>query len=327
MQIKLIKLSIDDDAHGSRLDRCLSQLIPDCSRTFLQKMIKSGKVSCNGKVLDVPRFPVQSGMEIIVELDEIESTAPTGEDIDLPIIYEDEFMLVINKPAGMVVHPAFGNPSGTVVNALLARYPYLTDIMSTTGMRPGIVHRLDKDTSGCLIAAKTPQAQFKLAKSFADRKVTKTYMAIVMGVPKNPTGKIATLIGRHPINRQKMAVVTQNGKEAITIYDIARCGLYEGVPLCIANVNILTGRTHQIRVHLASIGHPVLGDRIYGGSRLIYAPRQMLHAWKLKIPHPVSGEIREFEAPLPEDFTDIISKFTPLATNGREENSEWDDDF
>ncbi|MCP3965699.1 MAG: RluA family pseudouridine synthase [Lentisphaerae bacterium] len=306
MKQKIINLTIDKDVEGIRLDRCLSRLVPECSRSFLQKTIKDGKAKINGVVCNNQRLKVEAGMELTLELEEAESTEPVAEDFDLPIIYEDEYMVVINKPDNMVVHPAIGNPNGTVVNALLGRYPHLQETMSTSAGRPGIVHRLDKDTTGILLVGKTPQAQFKLSKAFADRRVSKTYMALVLGVPKEESGKIITLIGRHQVNRKKMAVVTRNGKEAITLYDVVKSGTIECIPASMLCINILTGRTHQIRVHLSSIGHPVVGDKVYGGNRLIFAPRQMLHAWKLKIPHPVTGELVEFTAPLPDDFDDLV---------------------
>lgn len=306
MAKKHLNLTIDKEGEDKRLDRCLSRMIPECSRAYLQKLIKEGNVTCNGVVCDNQRMPVNEGMELEVLIEEPEETVPLAEQIDLPVLYEDDYMLVINKPAGMVVHPAIGNMSGTVVNALLGRYPDMQETMSTAGQRPGIVHRLDKDTSGILLIAKTPQAQFKLSKFFAERKVSKTYLAIVLGIPQNPSGKIVTLIGRHPVDRKKMAVVTRNGKEAVTLYDKVKCGSIDSIPLSMLSVNILTGRTHQIRVHMSSMGHPILGDKTYGGARLIHVARQMLHAWKLKIPHPISGELMEFEAPLPEDFSDLL---------------------
>ncbi len=312
MTRKLLKLKIEPEDAGTRLDRCLSRLIQDSSRSYLQKLIKNGQVRCDGEVVTLPRLAVNPGMELSVELDEAPDTTPRAEEFVFQILFEDESMVVINKPPGVVVHPAVGNPTGTVVNALLGRYPELAETLATGNSRPGIVHRLDKDTSGCLIAAKTPQAQFRLANSFAERQVAKTYKAIVLGVPRRKNGRVESLIGRHPVNRQKMAIVERNGKEAITLFELERSGLYESVPVSLLNVNILTGRTHQIRVHLASLGYPVLGDALYGGNRLLHVERQLLHAWKIRIPHPVTGVMLEFEAPLPEDFTEILLQMRPL---------------
>ncbi|MDD5698821.1 MAG: RluA family pseudouridine synthase [Victivallaceae bacterium] len=308
MASKTIRLTINQASNGLRFDRCLSSLIPQCSRAFLQAHIKHGKARVNGEICTNQRFRVCAGMELEIDIEEPESTAPIAEQIDLAVLYEDDNMLVINKPPDMVVHPADGSPSGTIVNALLARYPFMADTMYTSGGRPGIVHRLDKDTTGVLIAAKTPEAQFRLSKFFADRKVAKTYLALVLGIPRESTKQLVSMIGRHPVNRQKMAIVPRDGKEAITIYNVLHSGFYEEVLISLLRVNILTGRTHQIRVHLASIGHAIIGDNVYGSRRLLNVGRQMLHAWQLKIPHPATGELMSFEAPLPDDFQSIVDE-------------------
>lgn len=311
MNRKILSFQIDPKEAGTRLDRCLSRLIPGSSRTCLQKLIAEGLVTSEGAALTVPRYPVRAGMRITVELPEAESTEPAAEPFDYPILYEDDAMLVIAKPAGVVVHPAAGNPTGTVVNALLGRYPHLAETLACGSGRPGIVHRLDKDTSGCLAIAKTPEAQFKLCTSFAGRETDKTYLAVVRGTPHRPEGEITGLIGRHPVNRQKMAVVERNGKLAVTRYRLERGGSINGCPVSLMKVKILTGRTHQIRVHLASIGIPVLGDATYGGLNpaIPGVERQMLHAWKLRLPHPVTREEMEFTAPLPEDFQATLNLF------------------
>ena len=311
MNRKILSFQIDPQEAGTRLDRCLSRLIPGSSRTYLQKLIADGLVTSEGTALTVPRYPVRAGMRVTVELPEPENTEPVAEPFDFPILYEDESMLVIAKPAGVVVHPAAGNPTGTVVNALLGRYPHLAETLACTSGRPGIIHRLDKETSGCRAIAKTPEAQYKLRSAFASRETGKTYLAIVRGVPRRPEGEITGLIGRHPVNRQKMAVVERNGKYAITRYCLKRSGLINGVPVSLMEVKILTGRTHQIRVHLSSIGIPVLGDATYGGTAVAIPgiSRQMLHAWKLRIPHPVTGEELEFTAPLPDDFQATLNLF------------------
>ena len=311
MASKHLTFNIDSDDAGTRLDRCLSRLIPGSSRSFLQKLIREGLVRTEGgEAIIVPRYPVRAGMRLSVEVPEAENTEPAPEPFGFPILYEDDWMLVIAKPAGVVVHPAAGNPDGTVVNALLGRYPALASQFPCGTGRPGIVHRLDKDTSGCLAIAKTPDAQFKLCSAFAGRETEKTYLALVRGAPRNSSGEITGLIGRHPVNRQKMAVVERNGKLAITRYRLEKTGVIQDTQISLMRVRILTGRTHQIRVHLASIGIPVLGDAVYGGTRHAPFPveRQMLHAWKLRLPHPETGEMLEFTAPVPEDFARIAEE-------------------
>ncbi len=310
MTKKIIKLQVEAAHAGTRLDLLLAGLLPDCSRAYLQKLIKNGAVRCGDAVCTAQRLPAKTGDKIVIEIAEAESSVPVGENIALPVLYEDDSLLVINKPPGMVVHPGAGNHTGTVVNALLGRNPELADELAMDESRPGIVHRLDKDTSGCLVIAKTPQVQFKLSRSFAEREVGKTYAALVRGIPSPKTEKIVTLIGRHHTNRQKMAVTERNGKEAITIYEVLKSGHLAGVQVSMLSVRILTGRTHQIRVHMAHKGHPVLGDTVYGGTQKLKVPRQMLHAWKLSFPHPETGKIVSFEAPLPGDFSTIMDSIT-----------------
>ena len=311
MQQKKLDFTVPPDCAGARLDRCLSRLIPGSSRAYLQKLIKEGLVSSSsGTTLTLPRYPVKAGERIEVLMPEAESTEVLAEEFDYPILFEDEQMLVIAKPAGVVVHPAAGNPDGTIVNALLGRYPGFGERFQNVNGRPGIVHRLDKDTSGCLVVAKTPDALFKLGTAFAEHTTHKTYVALVRGVPRQLSGTISNLIGRHPVNRQKMAVVERNGKTAISHYRILKTGLLDGEKISLAEVDIETGRTHQIRVHLSSIGIPVLGDQIYGGSRtkIEGAERQMLHARRITLPHPLSGTPMTFEAPIPGDMETLIQK-------------------
>ena len=311
MPHKTLEFDITSDCAGARLDRCLSRLIPGSSRAYLQKLIKDGLVSnASGDILTLPRYPVKAGEHILVTMPEMEDTSVKAEDFDYPILFEDEHMLVIAKPAGVVVHPAAGNPDGTIVNALLGRYPGFGDRFQNVNGRPGIVHRLDKDTSGCLVVAKTPDALFKLGTAFAEHTTQKTYLALVRGKPKKLSDEIVNLIGRHPVNRQKMAVVERNGKMAITQYRTKKSGTLDGNPVSLMEVDIKTGRTHQIRVHLSSIGIPVLGDQVYGGSRtnIEGADRQMLHAWRISLPHPATGERMTFEAPIPEDMCILTNR-------------------
>ena len=290
--------------HCGRLDRCLAQLLPDTSRTRLAGLVKAGCVHIDGEVVTLPRFAVKCGMKLLVRMPETPPEEVAPEPFAFDILYEDEFLLVIDKPAGVVVHPAAGNPDGTVVNALLGRYPGMAARFGPeAAARPGIVHRLDKETSGCLAIAKTPDALYKLSRAFADRRTAKTYLAVCRGVPRQLQGELETLIGRHPVNRQKMAVVERNGKPARTAYRILGQKVVDDVPLALAEVRIFTGRTHQIRVHLSSIGLPVLGDAVYGRhTDFPGVTRQMLHAWKLSLPHPVTGDVLDFTAPIPADI-------------------------
>ncbi len=307
-----IEFTVAPEASGGRLDQILAANITGLSRACLQKMVKNSKVTVSGKVCTVPRTALKSGDVVSVEMPEVKSTVIAAENFAFPVLYEDDFMLVINKPAGVVVHPAPGNTTGTVVNALLGRYPGMDEAFSDDAGRPGIVHRLDKDTSGILVIAKTPAAQANLSRAFADRLTSKTYLAIAKGVPAKPLTELNTLIGRHPVNRQKMAVVERNGKEAITRFTLKKSGKIGTMRVSLLKVTILTGRTHQIRVHLAHSGLPVLGDELYGGARdlPIAVPRQMLHAHILEIPHPDTGEKMVFTAPVPEDFNQIVEQIT-----------------
>ena len=277
----------------------------------MQKLIDAGKLTLNGKVCAAKRTMVAEGDEISFEppsdspMEHVEA-----EEIPLDVLYEDDALLVINKPAGMVVHPAAGNCTGTVVNALLGRD---SDLVSEFGeeddpMRPGIVHRLDKDTSGCLVIAKNGVAMHKLSRMFADREVSKTYAAIVAPCPKVIAAEIRTQIGRHPVNRKKMAVVRSGGKDAYTRFTTLKRGKIGNVTAALLQVRIMTGRTHQIRVHMSYFGSPVIGDGTYGGNGRIPAPRQMLHAWKITFPHPFTKEELSFEAPFPADFQEYVDK-------------------
>ena len=298
------KFYLTKAAESVRLDQFLVSQLPEYSRAYLQKLVKSGTVKLDGNVFSLNKTLLPGKGIITVELPEIQSNnEPVAEYFAFDLLYEDSVMAIINKPAGVVVHPAPGNPDGTVVNALLSRYPELRSAELPDGSRPGIVHRLDKDTSGCLAVARTPEAQAKLCEAFAARETGKIYLALTAGVPMQKNGRIENLIGRHVVNRQKMAVVERNGKIAISEYEVMAEGRINNIKTALVKVRIYTGRTHQIRVHLASLGCPVLGDELYGGSRVCPGiPRQMLHAWKLKLPHPVTGEIIKVQAPIPEDI-------------------------
>lgn len=316
MNQKKIDFIIDAADNGLRLDRVLAAKITDSSRSFLQELIKSGNVTVDGKCVTLPRFALKTAMAVSVEIPEIEAADTLAVDTQFAfdIIYEDDVMLVINKPAGISVHPGAGNPDGTIVNALLGRYPGFAELFPDADVRPGIVHRLDKDTSGCLVIAKTPNALFKLGKAFAERETKKKYLALVRGVPAKNTMEISNNIGRHPVNRQKMAVVDRGGKLAVSRYRILEHGFIGKEKISLVEVAIFTGRTHQIRVHMSHIGHPVLGDELYGGSRTVIegASRQMLHAYSIEIPHPVTGKNMVFKADLPEDFQNIKALITEV---------------
>ncbi|MEI6424966.1 MAG: RluA family pseudouridine synthase [Lentisphaerota bacterium] len=301
---KIIEIIVDERYDGERLDHFLACAIPEYSRSFFQKLIKSGKVKYGTVDSPETKCTVRKGIKVSIEMPVEEKKTILGEKIHLDVIYEDDDMLVVNKAPGMVVHPAAGNWDGTVVNALLGRDEEFAEKLED-GFRPGIVHRLDKDTSGCLIIAKNSSSQFQLAKLFQDRKIKKTYAAIVCGLPPKNADKIIAKIGRHPVNRKKMTVVHKGGRLAVTKYEVIKRGKIEKVPVCLLELQIETGRTHQIRAHLAYKHLPVLGDRIYGGKQVIEAPRQMLHAWKIAFPHPKTGEMMEIESPFPEDFIDM----------------------
>lgn len=293
---ELEQIFVEESELGLRLDQILASRFKErYSRTYFQKLIEQGLVLVNGNPAK-KRVKPQVNDEIEIEFAVEEATDILPENIPLDIVFEDEDLLVVNKPAGLVIHPAPGHWTGTFVNALVFHCKGLIDLQA--GIRPGIVHRLDKDTSGVLIAAKTSYAQTKLIESFAKREVTKIYLAITAG---NPGKKLIDApIGRHSTNRKKMAII-ETGRNAISHIET----ISTGEKLSFVQVNIETGRTHQIRVHLASIHAPVLGDSLYGSKSLnerFDAERQMLHAYILKIPHPRSGELMTFKAPPPQDF-------------------------
>lgn len=289
-------------AELQRLDKLLLARNPDFSRSRIEGLIKSGFVTVNGAVAEKAGMKVAEDDEIEVEIPPPVPAIPQPEDIPLDVIYEDSEMLVINKAPGMVVHPAPGHIGGTLVNALLFRCPDLSGIGGVT--RPGIVHRLDQYTSGAMVVAKSQKAMSSLAKAFASHtSVEKTYIAVCRGRPRLDSGRIENFIGRHPVDRKRMAILDNGGKRAVTNWRVVKS--VDG--LSVIECRIETGRTHQIRVHMVSLGCPVIGDAVYGkpalDKRISPAPaRQMLHAWKLKLWHPTEGRQMEFEAPVPEDM-------------------------
>lgn len=301
-------ISIDGALAGTRLDMLLLGRHPEFSRTAIQRFIAAGAATVNGE-------PGKPGLRLepddIVEYalpePDTEASTPQPEEMKLEILHEDGDVLVLNKPAGIAVHPGAGSETGTLVAGLLFREPEAFALVGEDPGRPGIVHRLDKDTSGVLVVARTPQAHAALKKSFQERAVDKIYLAIARGHFKEPSGAIEAPIGRDPKNRQRFAVLA-TGKEALTKYRVVA----EEKGMSLLQVRLYTGRTHQIRVHLSHIGHPVLGDRLYGGpsnSPPFHAHRQMLHAWKIAFPHPSTGEQMVFTAPTPDDFRDNLEPF------------------
>jgi len=294
---------ISSNVDGERLDVFLSLNIPALTRSNAQKLLEAGKVTLN----DVPvrkNRRTSSGETYIVIQDEPDASVMDKQNIPLDIIFEDTDIIVINKPRGMVVHPAPGHPSGTLVNALLH---HCGESLSGIGgvIRPGIVHRIDKDTSGLVIAAKNDNAHLSLASQLSSRTITREYQTIVCGNIKSDSGRIDAPVGRHPTDRKKQAVTSKNARSAVTYYDIIK-RFYGYTHL---KCRLETGRTHQIRVHMAHIGHPVLGDVIYGRKKPELGMKsQCLHAWKLCFLHPSTGQHIELCADLPDYFCDVLKK-------------------
>ncbi|WP_386691161.1 Ribosomal large subunit pseudouridine synthase D [Lonepinella sp. MS14434] len=300
---------VQPEQMGQRLDQTLAELFPDYSRSRLKIWIENNNVLVNGKVLNVPRSKILGGEQIDISVEVEDETHYTPENLPLNIVYEDDDILVINKPKDFVVHPGAGNPSGTVLNALLYHYPQIAEVP-----RAGIVHRLDKDTTGLMVVAKTIPAQTQLVRDLQKRKITREYEAVAFGV-MTQGGKIDQPMARHPTKRTLMAVHPM-GKPAITHYRIMEhFRNYTRLRL-----RLETGRTHQIRVHMAHIAHPLLGDQTYGGrprppknateafsAVLRNFQRQALHAVMLRLEHPITQQIMEWHAPLPDDFVELIN--------------------
>lgn len=294
------QLIVPEESAGLRLDRFLAVSFEEYSRSYLTRIIDNGRVTRNGATAR-KRDNVATGDEVAVDWPPPEQLQLDPEAIDLPILYEDEDILVIDKPADLVVHPGAGTQSGTLVNALLG-YDYQNFTEMADDVRPGIVHRLDKDTSGVMIVARNPIARDRLSTAFAERQVEKIYLAITAGAPDADSGEARSSIGRHPKHRKKMAVVERNGKNAVTLWNV----LSRSAEAALLRVQLETGRTHQIRVHLAHEKLPIVGDDLYGNSRCtLEAPRQMLHAWRLGIRHPRTKELLAFAAPVPDDFVAV----------------------
>lgn len=287
-----------------RLDLFLKTTFPEFSRARIQKAIKEGRILVNGRKAR-PGQRLKQGDQIELSIHESgpgEKLDP--EPLDLDLLYEDNHLLVINKPAGLVVHPGAGVSGGTLANGLIFHYPEISGVGSP--LRPGLVHRLDKDTSGVMVVARTPEAYRSLRQQFEDRTVKKIYLALALGRFREKKGIIDLPLGRHVHHRKKISVRTRKPRVAITRYEV----LQEFKETSFLSLSPVTGRTHQLRVHLSAIGHPLVGDKRYGGSnrQRLRSPRLFLHAWKLRLKHPASGQETEFESPLPEELRKILKK-------------------
>lgn len=293
--------TVDENSANQRIDKYIAENADGLTRSAVQKFIAEGCISVNGKIPD-KNLKLKTGDEITVNLPEPEICEALPENIPLDIVYEDDDLLVVNKPRGMVVHPATGNYTGTLVNALM--YHCGESLSGINGViRPGIVHRIDKDTSGLLIVAKNDFSHNLLARQIKEHSFTRKYQAVVVGNVRDDTGTVNAPIGRHPTDRKKMAVTLKNSRNAVTHYKVL--GRYNGYTHL--ELTLETGRTHQIRVHMAYIGHPVAGDPVYSGKKyLTKLNGQCLHAFYISFTHPRTNEILEFTAPLPDYFTDFL---------------------
>ena len=299
MESKLI-IDVSDEETGERIDSFLSGKT-EFTRTRIQQLIKDKNITVNGKATK-SSYKIEENDEIVIEVPEAETTEIKPENIKIDIVYEDSDIAVINKQAGLVVHPAHGHYSGTLVNAILY---HIKDLSGINGeIRPGIVHRLDKDTSGLIVIAKNDKVHTTLTEMFQEKKIRKTYLAILKGKLNKSEGKIVTQIGRDKNDRKKMTVIDDvtKGKTAITNYKVVS----QNNLFTLVKVNIETGRTHQIRVHMRYLGYPILGDSVYG--RKDNEKRQMLHAYKLEFIHPITGHPMEFTGEIPKDFQKALKK-------------------
>jgi len=303
IELQIEALSAAEGLH-ERLDRYLSEALPAISRSRAQKLVEQGQVEVNGQVCTSKKLMVQVGDRIHITIPDAKPLALQAEAIPLEILYEDDHLLIINKPVGLVVHPAPGHEGGTLVNALLAHCDKLAGIGGV--QRPGIVHRLDKDTSGAIAVAKTDQAHQHLQAQLKAKTARRDYLAVIYGAPAAVSGTIDLPIGRHLIDRKKMAIIPEEkgGRRAVTHWQVReRMGNYTLIQFALE-----TGRTHQIRVHSARMGHPIVGDTVYGAGRAIGVKLtgQALHAWRLQLEHPVLGTTIAVIAPIPANFTTLV---------------------
>jgi 23S rRNA pseudouridine1911/1915/1917 synthase len=304
IELSPIYLKLTDDDCGERLDKVLSKLVPQYSRSRIQQWIEAGFVTIDGQPARGKATVLGDEDIIILPQAAPEEQAFKPEVMDLSIVHEDAEIMVINKPPGLVVHPAAGNWSGTLLNGLLHHFPAIAGVP-----RAGIVHRLDKDTSGLMVVAKTLIAQTDLVRQLQARTVKREYLALVWGTPR-VAGKIDGSMGRHPRDRIKMTV-TENAssKPALTHYERLATGLLDGKPVSLVRCKLETGRTHQIRVHMQSLGFPLVGDALYGKPHLAaFFPRQALHAFRLGLIHPETGQDCEWEATIPDDFVELLAR-------------------
>ena len=301
-------LTAEASAAGERLDRYLAGAVEGLTRSAAAKLLEEGQVTLGGKPLG-KNYRLQGGEVLTVSLPEPEPAEALPQNIPLDVVYEDADLIVINKPVGLVVHPAPGHPDGTLVNALLF---HCAGSLSGVGgaLRPGIVHRIDRDTSGLLVAAKNDFAHLSLSAQLQDHSLCRTYEAVVVGNVREDRGTVDAPIGRHPTDRKKMAVTDKNSRPAVTHYEVLR--RYPGYTYL--RCRLETGRTHQIRVHMAYIGHPLYGDTVYGAKKgAADMTGQCLHAVALDLTHPRTGERMHFTCPLPEEFTRLLQKLERLA--------------
>ena len=302
----LEEYTVEESQSGMRLDKFLTEIYPDQTRSFLQKLVKSGEIKVNGKPVIKAGFVVEGGDQVSASIPTPQAVEIEAENIPLDILYEDADVLIVNKPKGMVVHPSAGHYSGTLVNAIM--YHCADSLSGINGeIRPGIVHRIDMDTTGALIICKNDAAHVDIAEQIKEHTVTRRYRGIVCGVVKEDEGTIEGAIGRHPTQRKKMAINEKNGNPAITHYKV----LQRFAKYTYMEFRLETGRTHQIRVHMASIGHPLLGDELYGNPKNLAMKGlqgQTLHAMVIGFVHPTTHEYMEFEAPLPEYFQNLLQK-------------------
>lgn len=300
---------VPEEQAGERIDKFLTESCPDFSRSFLQKLLKSGLVDVNGKAVK-SSYRLSAGESVSFEVPEAVEAEIKAENIPLDILYEDEDLILINKPKGMVVHPAAGHYEGTLVNGLM--YHCKDQLSGINGvMRPGIVHRIDMDTTGVLVVCKNDFSHNSIAEQLKVHSITRKYYAIVYGNIKEDEGTVHAPIGRHPTDRKKMSINSKNGRDAITHYRVLeRFGQYTYI-----ECQLETGRTHQIRVHMTSLGHPLLGDEVYGPSKQpFHLQGQTLHAGVLGFIHPRTGNYMEFQAPLPEYFEELLRKLRTVSS-------------
>jgi len=321
LHVNTFELTFPSETDPERLDQFVATHVAGLSRSAVHRLIEAGEIMVDG-IMAKPSLKLKPGARITVSVPPPEPCEAAPEDIPLDILYEDSDLIIVNKPAGMVVHPGAGNRSGTLVNALLA---HCKDLSGIGGMlRPGIVHRIDKDTSGLLVAAKNDLAHHSLARQFREHTIKRLYLALVFGSPKADSGHIDSEIGRHPVERMRMSSTARHGKKAVTHWRVI--SRFDGVSLL--QLRLETGRTHQIRVHLSEAGHPLVGDQLYGSAgrlsglrnprvraALKHLQRQALHAKTLGFIHPVNGTYLEFVAELPADLSGIVRQLEELQSN------------